>query len=359
MALQEDISINSENKSYRHLIDRNSFLKIILKKWWLFLCVGIVTGIGGILYAQTQKVLYKSSLTFAIDDEGSSGRSGSFLSLAAQFGINVGGGKEIFSGDNILKIIKSRRMIEKVLLSSDTLNNKSYTLIEYYLEKIKNGNDNFNKKDIHFPVGKHRSEFSYQHDSLLYKTYEEFSTNYIDADRPDRKLGIYEINVTTSNEKFTKDFTDRLVAETNNFYIELRTKKAKETLSILEDRVASMKSNLNSSINNKAQAQDVNINPAFSEGQVPIQKQQMNIQVYGTAYGEMFKNLEMARLQYLNEIPLMQIIDAANYPMQKIKVGKLKTGIIWALVSSLLLVLFFWILRIINYKWTANYSVSN
>jgi uncharacterized protein involved in exopolysaccharide biosynthesis len=108
-------------------------------------------------------------------------------------------------------------------------------------------------------------------------------------------------------------------------------------LDILEERVAAMKGNLNSSITNRATVQDVNINPAFSEAQVPVQKQQANIQVYGAAYGEMFKNLELARFQYLNEIPLMQIIDAANYPMEKIKSGKLKMAVIFAVLAEMLL----------------------
>jgi hypothetical protein len=59
--------------------------------------------------------------------------------------------------------------------------------------------------------------------------------------------------------------------------------------------------------------------------------------VYGAAYGEMFKNLELARFQYLNEIPLMQIIDAANYPMEKVTSGKLKMAVLFALLAELLI----------------------
>ena len=116
--------------------------------------------------------------------------------------------------------------------------------------------------------------------------------------------------------------------------------KNKETLDILEGRVAAMKGNLNTSITKRATVQDVNINPAFAEAQVPVMKQQANIQTYGAAYGELFKNLELARFQYLNEIPLMQIIDEANYPMEKIKLGKLMTGILFAVIGCVLFFMF-------------------
>ena len=339
MGLEENSIVSDPNEGRPYINERlHRMIKGLLKIWWLFLIVGIVAGMTGIIYASKQKINYKSRLTFALDDAGGSGGGiGSFLNLASQFGLNIGSGSDIFAGDNILEIMKSRRMLERVLLSVDTFNNKPFTLIEYFLDKSGKRQSSPKIKDIHFPVGQLRSGFSYQQDSVLYITYLEFADKYIVAQRPDRKLSIYEVNVTSPDEKFTKDFTDRIVAETSNFYIEIRTKKSKQTLDILEDRVATMKGNLNSSITNRAAVQDVNVNPAFSAAQVPVLKQQTNIQVYGTAYGEMFKNLELARFQYLNEIPLMQIIDRADYPMEKIKFGKLKGAILFALLAELLL----------------------
>lgn len=337
MALEENNTNIYHNETVPAVARLNSLFKLVLKNWILLLIVGLLSGIAGIIYSIYQKPQYKSYLSFALDDGGNGGGLGSFLNLASQFGLNIGSGKDIFAGDNILEIMKSRRMVESVFLSVDTFNNKPYTFIEYYLERLGKRKENSKIKDIHFPVGQQRSAFTYRQDSLLYKTYQKFADDYIIAERPDRKLSIYSVSVTSPDEKFTKDFTDNIVAETNNFYIQIRTKKAKETLDILEQRVAAMKGNLNSSITNRASVQDVNINPAFSEAQVPVQKQQANIQVYGAAYGEMFKNLELARFQYLNEIPLMQIIDAADYPMQKIKSGKLKMAIIFGVLAELIL----------------------
>ena len=348
MALDENDNVTGTDGRRPYVIkDLNSMIRSLLKIWWLFLFIGIIAGIAGILYASTKKPTYKSHLTFALDDGGgSSGGIGNFLNLASQFGLNIGSGKDIFAGDNILDIMKSRRMVERVLLSVDTFNNKPYTLIEYFLNETDKRKSNPKIKDVHFPIGEIKSDFSYKQDSLLYTIYREFADNYIIAQRPDRKLSIYEVSVTSPYEKFTKDFTDRIVAATNNFYIEIRTKKAKETLDILEERVASMKGNLNSSISSRATVQDVNVNPAFSAAQVPVLKQQTNIQVYSAAYSEMFKNLELARFQYLNEIPLMQIIDQADYPMEKIKMGKLKAAILFAFFAEILLLSIIGLLKV-------------
>lgn len=334
-------------KNTTNLESLNLILRIILKKWWLFLIIGALAGLAGIIYASMHKVTYKSRLTFALDEGEGGGISGA-LSIAAQFGLSIGSGKDIFAGDNIIEIMKSRRMVEKTLLSVDTFQNKPYTFIEYYLTQNKNPDSK--PLTIHFPAGQPRSTFTYQQDSLLFECYNSFAKSYILADKPDRKYNIYEVNVTNPDEKFAKDFTDSLLAATNNFYTEICTKKAKQTLDILEQRVADMKGKVNSSIGSRADIQDVNLNPAFSSAQVPVLKEQANIQVYSGAYAEMFKNLEVARYQYLKQIPLMQIIDAANYPMQKIKMGKLKTAIIFSIIAVFLTALIIWLNALFKLK---------
>ena len=99
--------------------------------------------------------------------------------------------------------------------------------------------------------------------------------------------------------------------------------------------------------NDVAAIQDANINPAFVSAQAPLQKQQANIQVYGAAYAELFKNLEMARFQYLKGMPFMQIIDAADYPMQKNKVSKLKMGLFFSFLAMFILA---FMLGVFTYK---------
>lgn len=343
--------LENENKStkthYRSMAVENlhNIFKELLKKWWLFLIVGLLAGLAGIYYASQQKPLYQSKLTFALDE--GDGMSGA-ISLAAQFGLSIGSGKDVFAGDNILEIMKSRRLVERTLLSVDTFDNKPYTFIEYYLNQDLKPSSKLN--NIHFPVGQERSSFTYAQDSLLYNCYNTFINSYIDASKPDRKYNIYEVSVRNGSEKFAKEFTDRLVAETNKFYTEISTRKAKETLDILEKRVATMKGNVNASISNKAEVQDVNLNPAFSSAAIPILKEQANIQVYSGAYAEMFKNLEIARYQYLKQIPLMQIIDAADYPMKKIKVSKLKTAIKFSFAACFFAVLIVWIISLFKLK---------
>ncbi len=316
-------------------------LKRTYAKWWLILIIGVAGAIAGYIYAANKKPLYQSYLSFALDQGANGGDLSAAAGLASQLGISLGGAQDVFSGDNIIEIMLSRRIIEEVLLSVDTIDNKPTTLIEWYnrIELPYKKNPRF--ADIHFQPDELRKSFSYAKDSVLYDAYMDFKKNYIIARRPDIRLNIYELMVSSHNEKFSKIFTDKLIDKTNRFYTEITSKKARETLEILEKRVPVVKEKLDASISSKATIQDANLNTAFANAIVPLLKEQSNEQVYGAAYGEMFKNLEIARFQYLKSIPLLQIIDPAEYPLLKIKPGKLKTTVIFAIVSMFMLFIIF------------------
>ena len=341
----EELKI-TQDQTTESIILRRIFNSIV-HKWWLICIVGLMGGIIGFIYAKLQKPIYESYLSFALDEGGSEGGASGAMGLAAQFGISIGGSQDVFTGDNILEIMQSRRVIERALLSVDSFDNKPMTLIEYYLQKNPRKNNEIN---IHFYPGEPRSSFSYLKDSILYNTYLEFKNYHITARRPDKRLNIYELLVTSKFEEFSKVFTDKLILETNSFYTEIRSKKSKETLEILEKRVPDMKEKLDETITNKAAIQDANLNTAFANARIPLLKQESNGQVYAAAYAEMFRNLELARFQYLKSIPLMQIIDNADYPMKKIKMSKLKTAIIFSVMADFIFLVIFIIMNFFRFR---------
>lgn len=318
------------------LIEKFRYLK---KRWWIFLTAGLLAGTIGFIYAAIQQPAYKSRLTFALDD-GSAGES-SFASLASQFGLTMGGSNNIFQGDNIIEIMKSRRMVETILLSVDTFSGKPYRMIEYYMDV--NDRDSYHPKVavVHFPVQQDPATFTYQQDSVLKLMYEIVVKSNLSVDKPDRKYNIFELNITTPNEQLSHDMTLRLLQEANTFYTELKTKKASNTLAALESRIASVKSGLYTSITNRADVKDANVNPVFEQSQVPVLKEHTNIELYSTAYAEMFKNLEIARFQYLINTPILQIIDNANYPMEKIKPKRSLYALLFFAITEFLLLVYF------------------
>ena len=309
------------------------FSLYFLKRWYILFFAGVIGGGLGILYASFQKPKFKSNLTFALEENGG-GLNGA-LNLAAQFGISIGnGGKDIFAGDNIIPILSSRRIVEDVLVSVDTVNNKEITLAQHYLDLNKISKYYTNHKrlgTIRFPVGLPREKFTYHQDSVMYSLFKNIVTNQLKVEKPDRKFNLYSIEFISDNEKFSKIFVERLLSAAIKFYTELRTRRSRQTIDILEAQLARLKGNATGAISKRAGVQDANLNPVFTDQLATIQKITVDVSAYGGAYAEVFKNLELAKYQYLQDIPLLQIIDAPNFPMENLKKGRLITGIYFAL----------------------------
>ena len=93
--------------------------QFLLTKLRLIILAGIIGGLIGFTYAYFQKPTYKAVLTFAMEEEKSGGGGlGGALGLASQFGIDLGSsGGGAFSGANLIELMKSRKLVEKTLLS--------------------------------------------------------------------------------------------------------------------------------------------------------------------------------------------------------------------------------------------------
>jgi hypothetical protein len=307
--------------------------KFLLRKWWMFIIVGIVGGLAGIWYAYKQEAKYICKATFSMLDSG--GSMGGVLNLAAEFGINIGGsGKDVFAGDNIIVILSSRRIIEEVLLQSDTIGNKIISLADEYRSITKSNTLKQSlTKEIEFKPGSNRKEFSYKQDSVLFTIYDEIVKGRLLSRRPDKKLNFFEISFISPNERFSRLFVERLIEVTSSFYTTLRTQKSKATLDILEARVGAVRGSASAAIQSQAGIRDANINPAFALAGASVLNKQLDVTAYGRAYEELFKNLELARYQYLQDIPLFQVIDPPRLPLKNMKPGRLYSGIVFAIIS--------------------------
>ncbi len=344
---QEQTLDHSEEISLKELILKLIALwHYLLSKWKIILIGGIIGGAIGFLYAYLKKPIYKAELSFALQDEKSGGGLSGALGLASQFGIDLGGGGAggEFSGDNLLELMKSRSMIEKTLLTSVSVNGKFETLAELYISfnKLREGwKGKPGLESIRYLPGADRSTFTSKQDSVLGVIHNSLITNNLVVDKLDKKLSIISLQVSSTNELFSKYFTEVLAKVVSDFYIETKTKKGIQNVAILQRQTDSVRRALNAAISGVAISMDVNPNPNPSRQtlRVPSQRKQVDVQANTAILGELVKNLEVAKMSLLQETPLIQVIDRPILPLEKARLGKLKAIVIGGIIGGFLMVI--------------------
>lgn len=354
--MSDNSQINKDEISLKELILKIQNWIIYLKSKWAIILICCFVGSSiGVTYALNQKMQYKATLTFALEEDkggGGGGLSGA-LGLASSLGIDLGGsGGGAFAGTNLIELMKSRLIVEKTLLRPIVINGDSISLAEYYirLNKLREGwSNNPLIKNIQFPYNVDRNNFSLQQDSILQTLYKTLtSKENLLISQKDKKISITNIDVINENEQFAKMFCEKLAKETSDFYIETKSKKARINADILQKQVDSVRNELNAAISGVAVAADniYNLNPALNIKTAPSKKRQIDVQANTAILTQLVTQSEISKVALRKETPLIQLIDRPILPLDKIRTGKLKSLIIGGFLGGLFCVLFLIIGRV-------------
>jgi hypothetical protein len=347
--------LDDKEITLKELLSKFTLLyKFLLKKWIVIIAFALMGGLLGLCYSWYKKPLYKAQLSFALEDEKSSGGLSSALGLASQFGIDLGGsGGGAFAGDNLIELIKSRSIVEKTLLRTVDIDGKKQTLAEMYIgykNMRKAWVNNPQTKNVKFEPNANRANFTLQQDSVLGEIHQSIVNNNLVVDKIDKKLSIITVTVKSENQLFSKLFTELLVNEVSRFYIDTKTKKSTQNVNILQYQTDSVRRELNSAISGVALSIDAtpNANTLKQILRVPSQKRQVDVQANQAILNELVKNLELSKMSLRKETPLIQIIDRPILPLEKEKLGKTKGFLMGAIIAGILTIIFLIVKKIIN-----------
>ena len=147
----------------------SKWIIFISKKWILILLFSLVGSSIGFLKNYKAKPVYLANLIFTLENKTSSINSaiGSMNTLGVNVDIS-----EIFSGDNLLALFKTRLIIEETLLTNLNINGYKTCLADFYIKTNKiDSTWSFNQrlKNIDFNKKENRNSFSKVKDSELYE----------------------------------------------------------------------------------------------------------------------------------------------------------------------------------------------
>ena len=323
-----------------------SFLYERLKDWILFLFSKWGTIVLGTLcilfftisYNYLVKPTYFARTTFVLDND-STNSIGDLSSLASLAGINASSfidASSLFQIDNIQELYRSNTMIKKTLMSTANDGKKDFKLIDRFIEveKLKNKWDKLGVNINNFESTK---TISRTKDSLIKELIKTIKKENLIVDKPSRKTTILEIGFDHKDEILAKTFNENLVKIVNQFYNKTKTLKTGSNLKILQRQSDSVKIVLDTSIMLLAEIDQSipNPNPLSKVNLVPYQKAMIDVQANSAIYQELLKQLELAKVTHRNNMPLIQVIDSPNYPLENSRWKLLKTIVYGIIMGSI------------------------
>jgi uncharacterized protein involved in exopolysaccharide biosynthesis len=339
------IATEQDEISLKELIQKiQEWIGYLKTQWKLIIGIAALGGIIGFVYASFQKPSYLATTTFVLEED--KGGGGGALGLASSFGFDLGGGGGgLFTNSNIIELMKSRLVVEKTLLNPVQVAGKEISLADYYVQinKLKEG---WAKKpalaNINFPINADRTKFSLVQDSIL----QTISAGLIKANlviaQKDKKVSIISLTVKSESELFSKLFCEQLLKETSDFYIETKSKKSRLNVDILQRQADSIRAELNSAITGVATTSDnvYNLNPALNVKRTPSIRRQVDVQANTAILTQLVTQLELSKVSLRKETPLVQLIDRPILPLEKDKVGRLKSLVLGGFLAGFLTVLY-------------------
>jgi hypothetical protein len=356
---EQRIYMNKQNPndeiSLKELIEKGKeWYAYLLSQWKVILLAGIIGAALGLTYSVIKKPVYTASLSFALEDEKSGGGLGGALGLASSFGVDLGGGGgSVFTGSNLTELFKSRVMVEQTLLSNISWLGSNVSLAEMYIQNKgwrEKWNDNSDLAKVKFLPADNRKYFTRFQDSILGIIYSDISKNALSVGQKDKKIAIVTIEVSSTNELFSKWFTEALVKEVSDFYIDTKSKKARQNMYILKRQTDSIRGELNLAITGVAVANDntFGLNPAVNVRRTPSTRRQVDVQANTAILTELIKQTELAKVTLRKETPLIQVIDKPILPLAKASFGKGKGILLGGILAGFLVLIFISIKKIIR-----------
>ncbi len=313
----------------------------LLKKWLSIGIFSLLCGVAAVVVLTLKDQTYKANMTFVTEAGGD--KVSSYAGIAAQFGIDLSqGSNNAFEGDNILEIFKSRNLIQRTLLSPVSNINRILFIEEY----IKNHNLNNKNYSLDFSLAQ-KGIANRLVDSFLTAVTGEIIKNQLTIERKDRKVNLIILEMIDNNEIFAKRFIEVLAENTVRFYSDYKTKKTKQNVDILQRQADSLNALLTGRIVDVAASNDLNVNPLRQVARAGTQRKQVDLQINTTLYGEVLKQLEIAKIGLRKETPLIQIIDTPAYPLLKLRLGRIKGFLIFSLVGASFFVCYLLLKRLV------------
>ena len=193
---------NTEEATLKDIIIAiRDYTKELKKKFLYIFAVLLIFFILGLVYSSNQKEKYEAVLSFIVEGQSEGSNLSSISGMASQFGFDLGGGGSsfYFSQQNVIELLKSRKIIESTLSKNCIINNESDVLLNHYIS-INNMIEDSSMLS-----------FSYKSkDSITNIIWQQIINAKLNISYQNDDANILNLTYSSINSEFAKNFTELL-----------------------------------------------------------------------------------------------------------------------------------------------------
>jgi len=344
---QENKMIAEEEISLKDILlkVRDFCVEIWNKRMWILITAIFIASVM-FLSASLKPRIYEGKVTFMLDEEGK-GNLGGVSSLLGQFGF--GGNQQGRNLNRILDLSRSRIITQLVLFNKIEIDNKNdylanHIILEYDYHEI------WEESTIGL------KDFLFSHDSVaIFNRAENTALKQLHkliagadgkggllSSSINENSGIMTILAETTSSEISFYLTEISYKNLTDYYKKKAVEKQHKTYGLFKSKTDSIQQALNLAQYRLSKFQDSNRNLTLRQYEIERRKLELEIQKLVVAFGETYKNLELADFALKSQTPFIQKIDSPLYPLDSFKPSKWKAatnGIMIGLVLSILFVL--------------------
>jgi len=316
------------------------------RNWWLIILFCIPVLAYNLYKHSTFVKEYTAQLTFMVNEDEGGGGLGGVSSVLGSFGLGGGSGGE-YNLEKMLSLLKSRKIIQEVLLKRVKLNGEEDYFANHII-KLQGLHENwsdpgegtdlsnflFTRADIaNFDI-RENTALKYIHTHLIGNTHSSIPAKLKSTISED--TGIMEISIDTEDEQLSIRLIEALFDRLSTYYVDKSIEKQLNSYNIVSAKADSIQTELRNSEYALANFMDKNRGLYNRKDQLQQFRLEAQVKMLGTAYAKVIEQKEIAEFSLNDQTPVVQIIDYPISPIEPSKSSLVKNIILSLLIGGFL-----------------------
>ena len=291
-------------------------IALVVRHLRLVIGMGFVVGVAVGFYVLITPRTFTSRVSFVPQQPGQ--QAPAFAGLAAQFGINLGGGQSSESPGFYSELLRSRELLWRIA-------ERTYEV----------------QTDTGLVVGTVAGVFNLEYDDPDRRTFEATELlGEITVIAPSTRTGIVEIQVKTRWRDLSRDLSQAYLDEVNRFNLEVRRGRAVAEQEFAEARLEESRAELKNAEDGLEAFLEQNRIVSSPQLEIELDRHRRQVDVFQQVVISLSSSYEQARIDAVRNTPVIAVIEPARRPTVGDARGTIRKSGVAAAAAGILALLF-------------------